>query len=220
MTPCFWDGYEKNNYLFCEEQLCSFITEPANTWSNIAYLIIAILILKQKEVTNSRIKNLFFAATFSLFIGSTLFHMTSTYWGKFIDVSTMFFVSMTALTLSLQRYWRLSEQRANIIYVGGLSLSILFLYVMRFGNVLFLSQILATTFLEFRLSRTQHTLDMKRVKSAILVLVAAFIFWVLDTTKVLCHPGNHILTGHGIWHILAGLSIYIFFKSYKGKTLG
>ncbi len=219
MHPCFWDGFEKNISLFCEEQLCAFVTEPANTWTNIGYLVVAVFILRHKEVNNPRIKNLFFASTFCLFIGSTIFHMTSTYLGKFIDVSTMFFLSMTVLTLSLQRFTGLSERKSNFFYVVGLGLSLLFLYIMKFGNILFLSQIVTATIFEFKLSRTDKTLNMKGVKTSLLFFAAAFIFWILDVTKVLCHPGNHILTGHGIWHLLAAVSIYVFFKSYKGKDV-
>ena len=219
MVPCFWDAFEKNNGIFCEEQLCAFITEPANTWTNIGYLILAIFILRQKEVNNRRVKNLFFASTFCLFIGSTLFHMTSTYMGKFTDVSTMFFLSMTVLTLSLQRFTGLSETKANIFYIAGLGLSILFLYFMKFGNILFLSQIVVATIFEFKLSKTDKTLDMKGVITSLLLFAAAFVFWILDVTKVLCDPGNHILTGHGVWHLLAAVSIYFFFRSYKGKDV-
>jgi hypothetical protein len=217
MNQCFWDGFEKNNYLFCEEQLCAFVTEPANTWTNIGYLIVAIMILKQKEVTNRRVKNLFFTASFCLFIGSSLFHMTSTFWGRLVDVSTMFILSMTILTLSVERYSEMSEKKANLFFVLGLTLSLTFLFVMKFGHVLFFGQLVAVTILEFRLGKTTKSLDMKGVKLAIIFLIVAFTFWILDVAKVLCHPGNHILTGHGVWHLLAGASFYVFFKSYKGK---
>ena len=32
------------NVKWCEETLCSVVAEPANTWSNLAYLVVAVLI--------------------------------------------------------------------------------------------------------------------------------------------------------------------------------
>lgn len=219
MNQCFWDGFQKNLYPFCEERLCSFVTEPANFWTNIGYLIVAILMIRHRNQSNRRVKNLFFYSTFTLFIGSSLFHMTSTYWAKLLDVSAMFFLSMTILTLALERYSGISEKKANWFFISGLSLSIVFLVVMSFGNVLFGTQILVATVLEWRLKKSGHGLDLKEVGLSILTLLAAFTFWIMDVKKILCYPGNHILTGHGMWHLLAALAIWIYYKSYTGKSL-
>lgn len=215
--PCFWDNFEPTAYIFCEEQICGFITQPANTWSNIGYLIVAILIYRSRD-KDPRIRTYFFWANLSLFLGSTFFHASSTYLGKFLDVSAMFFVSVTILSVALERTFDLSRKKTLILFFALLTLSLSFLYIMRFGNVLFASQILISGWLEWKLVDKKTGIDVSKLKLAIATLMIAFMIWLLDVFKILCHPGNHILTGHGIWHLLTAYTNWIFFTAYKSES--
>lgn len=215
-SACFWHQFERVNYLFCEEQLCGIIAQPANTWSNIGFLIVAILIFRRPD---SRPKRYFLISSIVLFVGSTLFHASGTYFGKFLDVSGMFFVSGTVLNLSLQRKFNLSDRKSDALYILILSISITFLAVMRFGNILFASQLLASVYLEWSMAKTENHLHVEKLKLAALVLMGAFGIWLLDVFKILCYPGNHILTGHGVWHLMCALSIYLMFTAYRSSTL-
>src|SRR5258708_10723891 len=40
------------------------------------------------------------------------------------------------------------------------------------------------------------------------LLILAWIFWIIDIKKLKIIPKNHILTGHGVWHILTAASIW------------
>lgn len=214
---CFWDGFTPNDrYIFCEEQLCAMIVEPANTWSNIGYLIIAVMMLQSRTVTNRRVKHLFAGSTFALFIGSSLFHASGTYMGRIADVGAMFFLSTVILTLSVERYFRLRERWANVFFLLLLSVSLYGLVAHQIGSKFFGLQILLATILEWRMVRTPSALKGKRVALSVLLFMAAFLFWILDVTKILCHPGNHVLTGHAMWHLLAAASTWVLFTSYAG----
>lgn len=219
MPGCFWSGWEINKYQFCEEQLCGFVVEPANTWSNIGYLITAILIFRSTKVQNKRVRNLFLISVSVLFIGSTFFHLSGTLVGKLIDVGAMLFLSMTILTFSVQRFFSLKEIHANLFYVIGVSLSLWYLLETRLGAPLFALQLFIATILEFILKRKNLSLDMSKIRMSILVLISAFCFWLLDFKKILCHPGNHFLTGHAMWHLLAAVAIWIYYQSYGSKSL-
>lgn len=209
-TPCFWDNFQQNTYPFCEERLCALITEPANTWSNIGYLVVAILIWKSKD-KDERIRKYFFWAVLSLFVGSTLFHATSTYWGKLLDVSAMFFLSVSILSMALERTYSWNKKKTFLFLLSLLTLSLSFLYIMKFGNILFASQIILAGWLEWKM------LDRSKLKLAAASMLIAFTFWLLDVFKILCISKNHILTGHGIWHLLAAFAIWTFFKAYQSK---
>jgi hypothetical protein len=217
---CFWSGFEKNPYPFCEEQLCSFVVEPANTWTNVAYLVVAIAIYRSRTVTDRRVKHLFLFSTLSLFVGSTLFHLSGTYLGKLLDVSAMFAVSGTILILSLERRFQIPERRAIVGLVLLFFASVAYLIATRLGGPLFLAQIALATYFEWQMRNTARGLITKRVLLSLGALAGAFSFWILDVTKVFCVPSNHVLTGHGIWHLLAGVAIWIFFSSYEGKKKG
>lgn len=210
-TQCFWSGFRQNAYPFCEERLCSLITEPANTWTNVGYLVVAILMWKSKH-HNPRIKKYFFWSTLSLFVGSTLFHATSTYWGKLLDVSAMFFLSVTILSMALERTYFWDKNKTFIFFIITLTFSLSFLYIMSFGNILFAFQILIAVWLEWKL------LNRSKLKIAAATMVIAFTFWLLDVFKILCYSNNHILTGHGLWHLLAAFAIWTFFSAYKNAA--
>lgn len=130
----------------------------------------------------------------------------------------MFFVSVTILSVALERTFDLSRKKTLILFFALLTLSLSFLYIMRFGNVLFASQILISGWLEWKLVDKKTGIDVSKLKLAIATLMIAFMIWLLDVFKILCHPGNHILTGHGIWHLLTAYTNWIFFTAYKSES--
>lgn len=215
LANCFWDFLEPLPGGFCEERLCSIVVEPSNTWSNIGYLFVAIAILRSQKITNKRVRHLFFVACFSLFLGSTFFHLSGSYLGKMIDVSAMFFLSMVILTLSVERYFLLRERTANLFFVAGIAASLAFLFTFKFGNVFFAGQILASLYFEIKMPDSQRQLISNQVLRAFAILATAFGFWILDASKILCIPENHLLSGHALWHLLAALAIWTYFLSYK-----
>lgn len=208
VKECFWSHFRNNQYIFCERQLCGMVVEPANTWSNIGYLIVAILILKSSH-TGTRARGRFFWSTLILFVGSTLFHMSGTYWGKFLDVGAMFCLSMAILTTSLERRYSLQKQTGVVIFVGGIILSLIYLWFMKLGLFLFGAQIALSTFIEKR--------HAKRFWKALAAFGVAFGFWLMDVKRVWCDPDNHIISGHAMWHLFAAAAIWIFFKSYDSS---
>jgi hypothetical protein len=50
--------------------------------------------------------------------------------------------------------------------------------------------------------------------SFVLLLLGA-VCSALDVTRRLCDPTNHVLTGHGAWHVLSALSLLVAFYHYK-----
>lgn len=115
MIDCPWSAYvpQIDTYPVCEERLCAWIVEPANTWTNIGYLIVAILIWHAKGFPLEP-QRLFFRGTLFLFIASTVFHATGTHLGKLADVSAMFVLSAGFLSLALKRTLGFSNQRTEI----------------------------------------------------------------------------------------------------------
>jgi hypothetical protein len=177
----------------------------------------AILIYKSVQAIDKRVQNLFFASTLSLFAGSTLFHMSGTFMGRMADVSTMFFLAMVILTLSVERYFNLKKRQANLFFTLGLIISLISLFIFQIGSPLFAAEIFAATLLELRMSKTPKALQMKKVGWSLLSILTAFTFWILDVKKVFCIPDNHILTGHAIWHLLAATAIWLYYQSYETK---
>jgi hypothetical protein len=53
-------------------------------------------------------------------------------------------------------------------------------------------------------------------------MVASFLvawsFWWLDFLHILCIPSNHVLTGHGIWHLMNGLVFWFAYLHYDATS--
>ena len=113
--------------------------------------------------------------------------------------------------MALERTYSWNKKKTFLFFLCLLTFSLSFLYIMKFGNILFASQIILAGWLEWKM------LDRSKLKLAAASMLIAFTFWLLDVFKILCYSENHILTGHGIWHLLAAFAIWTFFKAYQSK---
>lgn len=207
MGNCFWSFLTPQGYAFCERQLCHLVQQPANTWSNVGYLIAAILIFRLKLPEFER--RFLSSATFFLFLGSTFFHMSGTKIGKYIDVSGMLVLSMGICALSYQRALKWDDCRTARVFFLGLVPSLGFLFFMGFGNVVFATHIVLAVITELKLiKRGESSMARTHFRYSLIAVLAAGVFLLLDVTRVWCDPDNHLVNGHAIWHLLAAVAIY------------
>lgn len=213
---CFWSEFTPQHYLYCERQLCGWLQQPANTWSNVGYLIASLFILRSKKTVE---RQFFFWSTFSLFIGSTLFHMSGSHLGKILDVGAMLALSMGICALAIQRYFSWNRGPTLILFFAGLSLSLLFLYIFDVGNIPFSLEILIAAVLETKMICEGRGKLYGRIFFFSLFLeFLAGIALVLDLTRTWCEPDNHIINGHAVWHLFSAAAIYTFFRAQKSQT--
>lgn len=212
INSCPWHQFEQRTVSFCEAPLCGYIVEPANSWSNIGYLIVAILIFRREKKLN------FFAVTSAyLAFGSTAFHATGTFFGEVLDLSAMFLISGTLLTLNAQKLLGFDNKKSQIFFWSLFAFSIALLLTFKpLGIAIFSVQSAIYVLSEIKLaSKRPENFSYKYFKIALSAFAAAFFFWVLDITKILCDPHNHIFTGHSAWHLLSAVAIYNFYKFQK-----
>ena len=214
---CYWSTWAPQKYLYCETQMCGWLQQPANTWSNIGYLIAALLILRSPQKTIE--KTFFFWTTFALFLGSTFFHMSGTNIGKLLDVGAMLVLSMGICTLALQRYLHWDKRKTLTFYGIGLSLSLLFLAIFDIANIPFSLQIIVGAVLEYKMIREKRgKLEGKILSLSIGIELLAAVFLLLDITRSWCDPENHFINGHAVWHLLSAAAIYTLFCARKSEA--
>lgn len=213
-VPCPWSYLTPDPTPVCERALCALIVQPCNTWTNIGYLIVSLLIWNNKKLGPNRY---FFGFTiFLLSIGSTLFHMTGTLLGKQIDVGTMILLSSLGLTFTIRRFFSLSPAQLIYTYLGLALSALLVMGNARGGTVAFMLHVLLIYVLELKFAkRNEIAPEQTRllVRSLILFLIA-LVFNILDQKHILCIPDNHIMTGHGIWHLMAAYCIWLIARYY------
>jgi hypothetical protein len=211
---CPWAGWSPGTLEFCEKRLCHWVVEPSNTWSNLAYLVVGAYLFVTSREQKSVPLFMIALTSFLVGIGSFWFHMSGTFAGEAADVSAMFLISGLMIALNARRLYDLSADTAVRLYVGLCTTSILLLFIFRVvGIPLFAAQIIFAGALEVRAWRR----DKKPRDARFLFLLCgsfalAFLLWALDVTKVMCHPDNHLLTGHAAWHLLNAGCLYFYYR--------
>ncbi len=206
------------NINWCEENLCSWVVNPANTWSNLAFIVVGILFIaitrKQKTM------GMFGPATIFVGVSSLLWHASFTFVFQFLDFLAMFAFVALPLILNLRRLELVTTKNQLAVfysYVGGMSALLLLFYWQDINfQSLILVSIIATVSMELVLyKRGRESIQYKYLLLAVLTLGVGGGFSASDVSGVFCDPENHVIQGHAIWHILAATSLGFLFLFYR-----
>ncbi len=234
-----WFGERGNGHMFCETLRTGLIMQPANTWSNVGFIVAGLIIgwesMKNlyKHNHNPFTRSLFyptFFATIAVLLGpgSMAMHATTSHIGGFFDMLSMYliasFMSMYALTRLLrwrQPLWAFMFFMLALVvslvvhllpnyYVFGLIESIIF----TFGFFTF-----SATFIElYLIFGRKGTINYRWAFGFILAFLLAFGVWIPSLTGgPWCNPDS-LVQGHGIWHLLNAVSVYCMFRYYASEN--
>ncbi len=216
MNQCPWSDWAPSTHIWCEEQLCWWIKEPANTFSNLTYVIIGILILIQAR--KYQYPHLKLLGYFSILLGfmSGFYHATSSFFGEVLDYGSMFLISSYVLVANLSRLYKWSPKKMSLVASILFLVSVLGLIKLRtVGAVFFGAQINAALIVELLLrKKSDIKVRYKELWIACGLFLGAWGIWNLDTHRIVCDPTNHIINGHAIWHVATGIAIFYIFKFY------
>ena len=222
-APCPWDGFESAAMHFCERELCGWITQPANTWSNLAYIIVGAWLIRLAFREGHRPLAAIGLIEILIGMGSFFFHMSSTHLGEVVDVGAMYLLVGYALVINLRRYLRrtgsdLTPKVAVAGYVGlvGASIAAIAVFKGEVGIWIFAVQAVIAGHLETRMYRKHGgEEDYGPLKKLLGVFGLAWAFWWLDLLGLFCDPDNHFLQGHAIWHVLNSVVFYFLYRFYS-----
>lgn len=217
MENCPWPASTQLPVHYCEDNLCAFVVQPANTWSNIGYFIVALVLLRQSQLNQN--KYWFAFLSLMLFIGSTLYHMTGTYWGRDLDVGAMLMLSGFMLSLTITRFFDLKN--IYTLLIAGVVLSFSLPNIGRgthlSGGTIFVIQCVTCALVEWATARRLQI--TKEQKSWLLWAFGLFIFALvlnlLDMKRIYCLPANPVITLHAIWHLICAYCIFLISKYYS-----
>ncbi|WP_417736078.1 ceramidase domain-containing protein [Rosistilla oblonga] len=195
---------------FCERTLDGPIKHPADTWTNIGPLVAGIFIL---IYANRPLERLLGVAAIWTGLASGYFHASNTILGETLDLSGMF---MFILSIAALQQHRSDPNRPGqrmliaIVLVGSLILTVLSSFSTAFASPMFaviVVIVVARGLYDSMLTRWAYAM--------VITFLIAWGFWWLDYMHIVCHPDNHILTGHGLWHLLNGVVFWCAFRHYQ-----
>lgn len=211
LDACPWQDLAPASISFCEARLCGWIAEPSNALSNAAYLLPAFWVWRQKNQSRGVRLMETGAATVLAFM-SFFFHSTGSRVGEMLDVSSMYVLpSLSFGVLLADRGQKMLGAMVPFIVWG--SATLMMHYSGSDGIIVWGTLAICAALIER--SRAQVLPAKGRLTEGILLLTCFFVgygIWWLDKLGIACHPDNHWVTGHAIWHCFTAGSIYFFYK--------
>jgi len=225
---CPWSGWTPPNVDWCEEELCNWIVNPADTWSNLAYIAFGLAMALRARGSASSILSLFAPASVIVGVFSFAYHASYTYFLQFFDFVGMFLFCFVIITANALRLDWIRPERRLVFLIGGVVFFSALVPLLSETTIpiqslvgLLIGAILAQEATAFRRRRAgARAVDYRLFLIGLVLLFVAAAFSLADVTRAYCDPTNHWLQGHAIWHLLTAASLYAMFCFYEALEAG
>ena len=221
LSPCPWGALVSRPAEFCEASLCAWIRQPANTWTNIGFVIAALAILRAARRDHcDHLRGLALIAM-TTGLGSAFFHASETLVGRLFDYAGMYMGASYMLVVNMRRWRLLSRRSMRLLFWTTLAAPLLLMTIDdRYALLLYVITgtfccLFVETLLYLRQRRSDRPTRYGWLGAYWCVFLIAFTVWWLDKAKLLCNPNNRWISGHGLWHLLDAVALYLVYLFYR-----
>lgn len=220
----FTEKFGAPNLSWCEEILCQWITNPANTWSNLGYLISSGLVIyfSFKRNENWKLK-IFGPIIFIMGIMSMIYHLSNFYLSQVLDFVGMFLFTGWVIGINLIRIQKLQSKKFLLfILIKTILLTLVVHFMYQIGlkfQILIIGATIGIIWTEY-LAQKKNKTSLIWFFTSLFLLFIAIIFSFVDLNRIWCDPTSHgwFSQGHALWHWFSGLAMYcIYLHYYKIK---
>ncbi len=221
---CFWHEYAERwgvpDIKYCEETICHFISEPANTWSNLGFVLVGLFLhfwLKKQQGEKSRFLELYGINMIFVGVTSLFYHLSNNFLTQFIDFLGMYAFFGLLMLGNLEWLGKIKKEKVLPIYlVSFIPFSFIFFAFRKLGIPVQLSiaLIIIVGLVSKLMIIKKAIFDKKNFVLTLFVFVLAISCQVMDIKRVACDPTNHIIQFHGLWHIFNAIAMYFLFRHY------
>lgn len=206
----------------CEEWQCSFVQQPANTYSNIMFFIIGFTLIYLFFKTQKKSDLYFGLSTLFIGVSSAIAHATALpFWGylDFLSIFSAFCLHLVFNSIYLNPKYRTHFNRLFIMLFLTSSIFLYFFKLMRVPLfTLFIIAILYTEYLIAKINKS--SVITESFKKALLFFGLSLFFLILDVIKWKCNPENHYFQFHMLWHVFNAFSLFFIadhIKKYRTR---
>jgi hypothetical protein len=220
---------------FCETFRPGLVKQPANTFSNLGFVAVALLVgwqarkdfanagAPRNRMTTAAFYPAFYAGV-SAFLGpgSAAMHASTTAWGGRVDVFSMYVWAVWMCAFGWVRLTDGSPRDFLRVYVPA----IVGLGAIHFAGLVPISSdilfgLLVTAIAGFEvaihLRRPELRIERRYGVAGLGAFLLAFAIWIPSRTGgPFCDPGS-ILQGHAIWHLLCAGSVWFLYQQARSE---
>jgi hypothetical protein len=220
------------DHCFCERIRDGAIRQPANTWSSLAFVVVALMVVARARadrapgagapanaMTAGAAWPFAYATALTVTgVGSAFFHASLTFVGQFVDVLGMYFIGTFILLYNVARLRPVATAAALGAYgATNAVLAALLIEAPGLRRYLFAALLAASVALEYAVrAQRPSRFDGRYFGRALALIAIAFTIWVLDITGGACDPQS-LLQGHAIWHLLGAAATWYLYLYYRSE---
>lgn len=214
-ASCPWSFLEPTLPAFCEAPLCSWVREPGNTWSNLGFLVVGWLIWRRTTASPLRPARVLSFAAFTTGLGSAFFHASGSKVGGLLDYGGMFLITGAMTALNVRRWLGSATPGVGPVFVGvaGGLLAAVYFFPEQARWIFVLGAPCCAIELAL-LARGREHARYRDYWLAWGIVAAAALAWWLDSFDAFCVPDNHVLSLHGVWHLLMAAALWVLSRFY------
>ncbi len=204
------------NFTYCEQSDFYFTQQPFNTFSSVAFFIIAYLLYQQLKPTDTKHK-LLVALPVAIGIGSMLWHSTMQMWALATDVIPIFTFMMIFQYVFLSHVTDWNPRR-KLYDVGGMLLAMAIFSLL--WNDIFIQKSNAFIPVVLWLLYTARTAVAGRARLVRTLNMAAGVFAVSILMRIVDVPLCDLMPigTHYLWHILSAVTLYMVMQTLRKDT--
>lgn len=233
LQDCPWGKWRPGTLRFCEAHLCEWIVAPAETWSNIPYLLVGLFLLV-KGWRATKTKGQIFSSVpfrfgiYAILVGmfSALYHASHSFLFETFDLAAMFLLGIEMIVQVLRRLQWLKGNSptafALVLFAGSVIALVgtegterLWIFTAMMVIVVALEGLF---FIRNRRLRTQP-LNYSSFMLTLALFAVAFAFWYVDYHAIACNPDQHRWSGHAVWHVLNSICFLTLARFYGSMSV-
>lgn len=223
-APGVWEAWPRDGCqivnCYCERLQAGLIVQPVTTYSNLAFVLIGLLVY-YAPLTGNRFhtyQRVYGGALIAIGLGSFFYHASLTLLGEWFDLVGTYLLGTLLLISNLARYsaWPQGRAMAGVYLLLNAALGVQMAVARQLQTIVFLALFAGAAVLEALIwLRRRPTAQARWMLAGLVCFALGGVLWVIDQALP-CYPDSW-LQWHALWHVLAAVAAGLMFAYYRSE---